>query len=115
MKKFLVGISVAMVSVFGASSSFASEPVELHDDKNVVLETLADAGDVVSDFLLPSADASFMGDIAEDIGSGATTEVGVVIGWPIGSIIFYVLAIFLISFIVGTIVMWIGKKRSSRM
>lgn len=112
MKKFLVGLSIAMVSVFGASSSFASEPVDLHDDRNVVLETLADAGDVVVDFLLPSADASFMGDIAEDIGSGATSEVGEVISGPIGSIIFYVLAIFLISFVVGTIVMWIGKRRN---
>lgn len=112
MKKFLVGLSIAMVSVFGASSSFASEPVDLHDDRNVVLETLADAGDVVVDFILPSADASFMGDIAEDIGSGATAEVGEVISGPVGSIIFYVLAIFLISFVVGTIVMWIGKRRN---
>lgn len=62
--------------------------------------------------MVQNAGASFMGDIAEDIGSGATSEVGEVIAGPIGSIIFYVLAIFLISFVVGTIVMWIGKRRN---
>ena len=58
-----------------------------------------------------SAGASFMGDIAESIGSGATDEVWVVVAGPIGSIIFYVLAIFLIGFVVTTITMWIGSRR----
>lgn len=55
--------------------------------------------------------ASFMSDIATSVGSGATAEVSEVIAWPIGSIIFYVLAILLIGFVVTTITMWVRSGR----